>query len=298
MFFRYNYYRERLNNNKEIVNYKEFYKTISNKIEFGGDFTHYDYLVKNRFMDTLTPILNTILRKQPKKLLDIGCGNGINLPISNILPYIDYHGLDYAEKTVATAKKLFCGVTFHLGDAFNMPFKNNSFDMGILSNVLIIYQNEHERKQLLKECNRVINKDGILILVVMNDIKTLKTSIRLSYLLGRLFNDQLPTDFMCVHFSNKDINDLSKKTNFSVVEKYNTSHLYGILECIRYLNLSKFRRNYGKSESEFYEHPQEILKDLQEQAGSLKPLTTLFYYFGNIFPALFSFYTIYVLRKM
>jgi ubiquinone/menaquinone biosynthesis C-methylase UbiE len=295
MYVRFNDYG-RLNNNKEIDDYKEFYKTISNKIEFGGDFTHYDYLAKNRFMDTLSPVMNTVLRKHPKNILDIGCGNGINLPLSKILPYIEYHGIDYADKTIETAKTVFPNVKFYIGDAFHLPFIQNSFDIAILSNVLILY-NADDRVKLLSEICRILQKNGILILIVMNETKSLKIAIWISYILGRMLKDKLPKDFMCVHFSHKDIKRLAQILKSDIVQKFNTSHLYGILECIRFLNLSKFRRKFGKNESEFIGHPVNILKDLQEQAGKLNFLTYLLYKAGNIFPSLFSFYSIYVLQK-
>src|SRR4051812_35399721 len=121
MFITYNYYKQ-YNDGKEIEDHKTFYKTFSNTREFGASFSNYDHLVKNRFMDNFGHLFNIVLRKQPKKILDIGCGNGVNLPIANIFPSIECHGLDYAEASIANAKVQYPNVNFHIGDAFNTTF--------------------------------------------------------------------------------------------------------------------------------------------------------------------------------
>ena len=56
MFFTYNYFKQH-NNNVPITDYKSFYKEFSNKREFGGEFTNFDHLIKNRFMDIFGHVL-------------------------------------------------------------------------------------------------------------------------------------------------------------------------------------------------------------------------------------------------
>lgn len=97
MFISYNFFCQH-NEEKEIQNYKEFYKKFSNTREFGGNFTNFDHLKKNRFMNNIGHMSNIVLRQEPREILDIGCGDGINLPISRLFPNIRYEGIDYAEK--------------------------------------------------------------------------------------------------------------------------------------------------------------------------------------------------------
>jgi len=104
MFISFNYFRQH-NEGKEIKNHKEFYKKFSNSREFGGNFTNYAHLKKNRFVNTLGNMSNIILRQEPRTILDISCGDGVNLPLSRLFPNVEFFGIDYAEKTVEAAKR-------------------------------------------------------------------------------------------------------------------------------------------------------------------------------------------------
>ncbi len=298
MFLAYNDYK-RLNNGSEISDFRHFYKTISNKIEFAGAFSNYDYLVKFRFMNLLQYVYNAVLRKHPSKILDIGCGNGTNLPIARIFPSIEYHGLDYAEKTIESARKEYPDIVFHLEDAFNTSFENNTFDMIILSNVLILFKDETDQIALLREAHRILKDDGVFLLIVWKESFFLKRSIQFSRVISKLLKQKQLEDFMGVYFSKKDIKSLAHKTHLRIVESFHPSSLYGVLESVRYLNLSKYNRVYGKSESEAsIVHNQDVLEDLKRQAGSLKSLTTIYYYLSLIFPDMFSHFSIYIMEKM
>ncbi|MBC7946503.1 MAG: class I SAM-dependent methyltransferase, partial [Chitinophagaceae bacterium] len=288
MFETYNYFKQH-NDNQKIENYKEFYREFSNKREFGGDFSHLDHLVKNRFMDIWGHVFNIVLRRQPKSILDIGCGLGINLPLANVFNQVDFHGLDYAENTLTKARELYPDVKFHVGDAFNMEFKDSAFEMCILSAVLILYKNASDQENLLNEIRRVMTDDGVLILIVWNDSLLLKASIYLSRFFGKILGQNLPTDFMGVHFKNKEIKQIVKKSGFNVDQVYNTGHIYGVLESVRYLNMSKYNRSFGAAESESTTFiSQIVLEDLIKHAGGFCYLTTIFFYIDKLCPSLFS----------
>lgn len=295
MFATYNYFRQ-YNENKEIGDFKEFYKKFSNDREFGGNFTNYDHLVKNRFSDSFQIVYNAALRRMPEKILDVGCGNGVNLPISRILP-VEYHGLDYAEKTIETARKNYENVIFHIGDAFNMEFEDSTFDMLILSNVLVLYKDKKEQQALIKECMRVLKPDGVLVLVMLNAAPMFHLSVRLSRLLGRLLGEKLPQDFNCLHFSRTEIRRLLNQSGGNVVESVLTSSQYGVLESVRYLNFSKYRRKFGTAESEAFTHPQAISKDLVIQAGRYKLATQIFYRISKMFPSAFAYFSVNLVVK-
>lgn len=297
MFYSYNYFRQH-NNNEEITNHKEFYREFSNKREFGGDFTNYDHLMQNRFHNTINHVYNAIIRKTPKNLLDIGCGNGVNLPLSRIFPFINYCAIDYAESAIASAKKDYPNVDFKVGDAFNLPYEQSTFDMAILSSVLIIYKNEDDRIALLQEVRRVLSDDGVLVLIVWNDTFMIRNCIKLATCIGKIKKENLPQDFMGCHFNRTDIYKMAKKSGFIITEQIKTSELFGILECVRYLNMSKFRRKFGKAESQCsVKHSQNIKADLIDQAGSMKWLTRLFLFISKLFPKAFSWMSIYLLTK-
>lgn len=297
MFATYSYLRQH-NGNQPIEDYKEYYKIFSNSREFGGEFTNIDHLVKNRFMDVFGHVYNAVLRKNPRNALDIGCGNGVNLPLSRIFPGIDFHGLDYAEKALESAKASYPNVTFHVEDAFRMSFPSGSFDLAILSGVLILYREEKDRLLLLEEIHRILASNGVLVLIVWNESPLLKASIQLSRVLGRWFNQKLPEDFMGLHFKPREIRRMAHLSGFQVEESIHTAHYYGILESVRYLNFNRYNRVFGKAESEAgREHSQSILQDLQAQGGRFPGLTRFFYFLGSINPRWFSMFSVYLLRK-
>ncbi len=296
MFRVYNYFRQ-YNSNKDILDYKSFYRYFSNDREFGGGFLHIDHLVKNRFMNVFGHIVNTVLRKQPKNILDMGCGAGVNLPLSNLFPNINYHGIDYAEKTIKTASKIYPHVTFRVMDAFNLNFEDNAFDMVILSSVLILYEKEEDRIKLLKQAFRVLKPNGLLVCVIWKDSFILKSAIRISRFLAKINSINVPIDFHGLLFSPADAKSMFSKTDFHLEEHMHTASLYGVLESVRYLTLKKYRRTFGNAESEGQsEHPQKISEDMIRMSGA-PFVTKVFLLIEKFFPNLFSMFSIYILRK-
>ena len=295
MFSEYNYFR-RYNNNKAIEDYKEFYKLISNEKEFGGQFTHLDHWVKDRFQYIFGHMFHAVLRRMPKNILDIGCGNGRNLPLSLIFKNIQYFGIDYAEKTLEKAKELYPNVNFKLMDAFNLDFPDKTFDMVIMSCFLILYKEEKNQIALLNEAKRVMTNDGIFALIVLNENLFVKNSIYLSKLLAKFQNIPLPNDFSNVHFSFKDISNLTKKVGLRIEERINTGVLNGVLESVKYLNMKRYKREFGKEGESHIIHSQNFLKDLQNTTGSTV-LVKVFFYIAKLFPNLFSLFSIYLISK-
>lgn len=295
MFKTFNYFRQ-YNENNEIHDFKSFYREFSNNREFGGNFTNYDHLVKNRFCENFQIVYNAVLRRMPETILDVGCGNGLNLPISKVLP-VEYHGLDYAEKSIEAARKNYPNVNFHVGDAFNMHFKDASFEMVILSNVIVLYQDKEDRISLINECLRVLKPNGVFVLIVLNAAPLLYMSMAISRFLGSLFKENLPMDFNSIHVSKTNIQKIAKECGCRISESMVTSSNYGVLESVRYLNFSKYRRKFGNAESEAFVHSQSIYEDLAKQAGRFRFLTFLLYKISKVMPSAFSFFSVNIMEK-
>lgn len=295
MFKSFNYYRQ-YNENQPITDHKTFYKKFSSDREWGGDFSHLDHLVKNRFSESIHVIFASILRRLPNAILDVGCGNGVNLPLSKIFG-IEYHGLDYAEKTIEAARKTFPNVEFHVGDAFDINIDGKRFDYIILSLVIVLYEDEDDQVRLIRSCLRSLSDDGVLAIVVLNDAAIVRWSVKLATLLGKFKKENLPQDFMAVHFDRKSLAKIVEKGGGNVAEYIRTGANYGILESVRYLNMSKFRRTFGKAESEVGIHPQAIYDDLRSQSKGPEWLVRVLYQIGRFAPTLFSFYAVCLVEK-
>jgi SAM-dependent methyltransferase len=90
-------------------------------------------------------------------LLDVGAGNG---KLKSIVPdTVDYIGLDYP----LTTAKGYSGAVSVYGDGIDLPFKENSFDVVVMLDVL-----EHipDAKKAFQESIRVLRPGGNLIIKV------------------------------------------------------------------------------------------------------------------------------------
>ena len=115
---------------------------------------------------------------KPKRVLEIGCGNGINLLLlAGRFPETQFTGVDLTREGIAAAQRVqqqsellpphlqacaplslqdpaaFKRVTFQTGDASALPFEPKSFDLVIT--VLALEQMERIRDQALNEIARV-----------------------------------------------------------------------------------------------------------------------------------------------
>lgn len=113
-----------------------------------------------RFARKADSILNIINTFENPKILEIGCGTGI---LSRYLlrknPKLMIKGIDISEKATAIAKKSlkkYPNVIFRTGDALNLPFKDNYFDLIIGNSIL------HHLPLIksLREIKRVIKEKG------------------------------------------------------------------------------------------------------------------------------------------
>lgn len=105
--------------------------------------------------------------KEKEKVLDLGCGNGRFYEFLKE-KNVDYYGIDSAPSLIKIAKSFYPQAKFQVGDALNLPFKNNFFDK-IFSIALFHHiPSKKFRIHFLKETKRVLKKKGFFILTVWN----------------------------------------------------------------------------------------------------------------------------------
>lgn len=100
-----------------------------------------------------------------KKVLDVGCGVGRDVSYMTE-DGLDIVGIDISEGLLKEAKKRYPKAKFKKMDFRKMTFKANSFD-GIWSMASLIHTEREEMPKVLKEFSRVLKKNGVVYLAVV-----------------------------------------------------------------------------------------------------------------------------------
>jgi len=97
------------------------------------------------------------------KILDLGCGDGRSVAVWSLFgaPF----GLELSPAAVHVGNRCFPEFKIIEGDATNIPFENNSFDLVINQEVIEHIENQ---ELLLQECGRILKTGGHLILTTPN----------------------------------------------------------------------------------------------------------------------------------
>lgn len=108
--------------------------------------------------------------KNKVKVLDLGCGDGLNAVFfDKYFPGMQYYGLDISKECIRQAEKTIqrSNVSFNLYDGKTIPFDDNQFDIILIACVLHhVPYNKHYG--LLKECRRILKKQGYLYIFEHN----------------------------------------------------------------------------------------------------------------------------------
>lgn len=115
------------------------------------------YLWHTRKLKSVVDLVDIV----PNNILDVGCASGWFLSeIFLVYPKANCVGVDVYKKAIDYGKKRYKELKLVQADAHNLPFKNDSFDLVICTEVL-----EHvvDPEKVLGEIKRVLSNDGIAI---------------------------------------------------------------------------------------------------------------------------------------
>lgn len=167
-------------------------------------------------------IVERLELKAGDKVLEVGCGNGYYLSLLNRLNLnVSLTGIDNDKMALFDAQR-FIGderIKLILADATKLPFKSNSFDKVICSEVI-----EHVRsdKKVLQEIFRVLKKEGVMVLTTCN-IRYPFFWDPINWLLQHIFKTHIKSGFWSgiwnQHlrmYEKKDVEKLVVNTNFKV----------------------------------------------------------------------------------
>lgn len=100
-------------------------------------------------------------KKEPEKILDIGCGTGETLSfLRKVFPEAELYGIDLSPVAVKYAKSRGHQKIFR-ASALKLPFKKNFFDTILILDVLEHIKNH---QKVIFEANRVLKNEGQIII--------------------------------------------------------------------------------------------------------------------------------------
>jgi len=116
----------------------------------------------NNFYSSLISLAKPLL---PKTILDAGCGEGFTMDkLSKNGIGEKMEGIEYSKEVINLGKKLFPNLIFKDGSIYDMPYKDNSFDLVVCTEVL---EHLEQPAKALQEMLRVSKK--YLIVSVPNE---------------------------------------------------------------------------------------------------------------------------------
>lgn len=180
-----------------------------------------------------------------ERILEIGCGRGFYLrTLDQILPPLEITGIDLNERYLQTAKKFIDNPKVNLikADATSLPFKNNTFNRIIASEIL-----EHipDDEKAISQMYRVLKPGGIAIVTVPNKNYPFFWD-PLNWILERVFHCHIPSHIWWLAgiwaghvrlYDKREIRESFRKEGFSIKGEWFATHycfpfshflLYGI----------------------------------------------------------------------
>lgn len=96
-------------------------------------------------------LIGLIAPLSPQKILDAGCGEGFTLQILYELKIGKVlEGVDFSKDAVRIAKRRYPHLNIKTGDIYNLPYKDNTFDLVICTEVLEHLKNPGQAVSELK----------------------------------------------------------------------------------------------------------------------------------------------------
>jgi len=166
-----------------------------------------DYLYSWQAKNDLPLQLIEKFRFVPKKVLDVGCGNGVRLAAITQKYSAECYGIDPSKDAVGDGKRRYPSIRLSVGVASDLKFQESEFDL-VLVNFVFHWMAREKLLRAVSEIDRVLQWEGYL-----------------------LIGDFLPTSPCRVKYHHlPDVEAWTYKQNYS--ELFTSSNLYHLVGAI------------------------------------------------------------------
>lgn len=149
--------------------------TLWNRLLFNTSSSVYDALTnQDVWRAQIASVLGHVAEPdRVRRILDLGCGPGVSsFQLAERLPEATIDGIDLAEKMIVRAKRhharsfpQLSRVKFHVGDATQLPWPEETFDLVVGHSFLYLVP---DPAAVLEQARRVIVPGGTLVLLEPN----------------------------------------------------------------------------------------------------------------------------------
>ncbi len=143
-------------------------------------------------------ILDAIADRKNLDILDVGAGTGAySIPLANLGHNVT--AVELVKKNLSVLKGKTDKVNAVLGNALNLKFQDNSFDIVLLFGPMYHLLSHEEKLNALNEAKRVTKPGGqILIMYLMNEYAVITYAFKEDNIKDCLKNGKLDKDFNCI----------------------------------------------------------------------------------------------------
>ena len=134
------------------------------KEEYNFSAATYDTVLYLALQPIRQVVLNELLEHKDKTILDLCCGTGSQLKLLSKHGFSNLHCLDLSQAMLRVAKKGDHLINVYNQDAAKTDFANASFDILIIS-FAIHEKNRETQEKMLNEAYRLLNQDGLIVIV-------------------------------------------------------------------------------------------------------------------------------------
>jgi len=149
----------------------------------------------------------------PKRILDVGCASGWFVSeLSKRFAKARCYGIDIYDKGIKFAERTYPKIEFKVADAHKIPYKKNTFDLVVCTEVL-----EHldDPKSAILEIKRVLKRGGLAIVEL--DSGNLLFSI--VWYIWRKFSGKVWKDSHLHSFNIKKLEKMIESCNLKILRK-------------------------------------------------------------------------------